>query len=183
MTGLATGNSVVLQNNSGDDLTVNANGAFTFSTALADRSAYAVTVLTQPTTPNQTCTVAKQARLNCVTAGLPAAIRDWAKHQSTELPCGEGCRNAGVAVPDLWQLLTHFPRTSLPGRRRTPGDYHHTSNSCSAPRSARAGNRIEACAAVSRSSFMAGDRPGARNSIESSPAKARSAISRAVIRG
>ncbi len=57
VSGLATGNSVVLQNNGGDDLTIAADGSFTFSTALADGSAYDVTVLTQPTTPNQTCTV------------------------------------------------------------------------------------------------------------------------------
>ncbi len=57
VTGLATGNSVVLQNNSGDNLTVSANSTFTFSTAIDDGSAYSITVLTQPTTPNQTCTV------------------------------------------------------------------------------------------------------------------------------
>lgn len=57
VSGLAAGNSVVLQNNAGNDLTVGANGAFTFSSSLADGSAYAVTVQTQPTTPNQTCVV------------------------------------------------------------------------------------------------------------------------------
>ena len=63
VTGLADGNSVVLQNNGGDDLTVNANGGFTFSTGLPDASSYSVTVLTQPTTPNQTCTVGRQVPL------------------------------------------------------------------------------------------------------------------------
>ena len=58
VTGLEAGNSVVLQNNSSDNLTVSADGGFTFDKALADGSAYAVTVLTQPTTPTQTCTVA-----------------------------------------------------------------------------------------------------------------------------
>ena len=57
VSGLAAGNSVVLRNNGGNNLTVAANGAFTFSTALPDQSAYAVTVFTQPTTPNQTCVV------------------------------------------------------------------------------------------------------------------------------
>ncbi|MCR9141099.1 MAG: hypothetical protein NXI24_02525 [bacterium] len=47
--------TVVLQNNAGDNLTVSANGTATFATALADLSAYAVTVLTQPAT--QTCAV------------------------------------------------------------------------------------------------------------------------------
>jgi 6-phosphogluconolactonase (cycloisomerase 2 family) len=54
VTGL-TGTGLVLQDNGGDNLTVSANGAFTFATALASGTAYAVTVLTQPT--GQTCTV------------------------------------------------------------------------------------------------------------------------------
>ena len=41
-------NPVVLQNNGGDDLTVNADGAFTFATNLANGSGYHVTVKTQP---------------------------------------------------------------------------------------------------------------------------------------
>jgi N-acetylneuraminic acid mutarotase len=57
VTGLASGNSVVLQNNSGDDVTVSANSSFSFSTELDDESGYSVSVLTQPTTPNQTCTI------------------------------------------------------------------------------------------------------------------------------
>lgn len=47
--------SVVLQNNSTDNETVSSDGAFTFSTALTEGSAYAVTVFTQPM--GQTCTV------------------------------------------------------------------------------------------------------------------------------
>ncbi|WP_154224780.1 beta strand repeat-containing protein, partial [Marinicella rhabdoformis] len=57
VSGLAGGNSVVFQNNGGDDLNVNANGVSTFATALDDGSAYNVSVLTQPTSPNQTCVV------------------------------------------------------------------------------------------------------------------------------
>ncbi|MCX7552360.1 hypothetical protein OS175_00595 [Marinicella sp. S1101] len=57
VSGLAPGNSVVLQNNLTDDLSVSANGAFLFLTALEDESVYTVTVLSQPDTPNQTCTV------------------------------------------------------------------------------------------------------------------------------
>jgi Putative esterase len=48
--------SVVLQDNSGDDLTVSANGPFTFATQLAAGASYNVTVKTQPS--GQTCTVA-----------------------------------------------------------------------------------------------------------------------------
>lgn len=57
VSGLAAGNSVTLRNNGGDDLVVAANGAFTFATPVIDEGTFAVTVLTQPTTPNQTCLV------------------------------------------------------------------------------------------------------------------------------
>jgi hypothetical protein len=51
------GSGLVLQNNDSDDLVIEADGSFTFSAALDDGSGYDVTVLTQPTDPNQTCTV------------------------------------------------------------------------------------------------------------------------------
>ena len=47
--------TVVLQDNGGDNLTLSANGSFTFPTALASGQAYNATVLTNPT--GQTCTV------------------------------------------------------------------------------------------------------------------------------
>lgn len=56
-----TGSGLVLQNSSGNNLAVSVNGAFTFTTAIADGAAYNVTVLTQPTTPAQTCTVSSGA--------------------------------------------------------------------------------------------------------------------------
>ncbi len=49
--------SVVLQNNLGNDLTLSASGAFAFSTPIASGGAYSVTVITQPTSPAQTCAV------------------------------------------------------------------------------------------------------------------------------
>lgn len=57
VSGLEAGGSVTLQNNAGDDLTVNADGSYTFATELNDGTNYAVTVLTQPTQPDQVCTV------------------------------------------------------------------------------------------------------------------------------
>jgi hypothetical protein len=56
VTGLA-GTGLVLQNNAGNNLTIAANGSFTFSTAIADGASYNVTVLTQPSAPNQICSV------------------------------------------------------------------------------------------------------------------------------
>jgi hypothetical protein len=53
-----TGTGLVLQNNGGNNLTVNQNAtSFTFSTPIPSGSTYNVTVLTQPNTPTQTCTV------------------------------------------------------------------------------------------------------------------------------
>jgi len=51
-----TGTGMVLENNGGDDLTIVANGTFTFKTSVT--GAYAVTIKTQPTSPTQSCTVA-----------------------------------------------------------------------------------------------------------------------------
>ncbi|WP_343791697.1 hypothetical protein, partial [Dokdonella soli] len=58
ISGLA-GSGLVLKLNGSASLPVSANGAFTFPNGLANSTAYAVTVGTQPSTPAQTCTVAK----------------------------------------------------------------------------------------------------------------------------
>jgi Putative esterase len=47
--------TVVLQDNGGDNLSVSANGSFTFATSLVSGAAYSVTVLTNPS--GQACTV------------------------------------------------------------------------------------------------------------------------------
>jgi len=53
-----SGTGLVLQNNGGNNLSISGNGSFTFSTAIAAGGAYSVAVLTQPSNPVQTCTVA-----------------------------------------------------------------------------------------------------------------------------
>ncbi|MGY6629939.1 MAG: hypothetical protein ACXIUL_02925 [Wenzhouxiangella sp.] len=57
LSGLAAGASLVLQNNGGDDLSLSSNGSFEFSSPLPDGEAFMVTVLSQPTTPSQSCSV------------------------------------------------------------------------------------------------------------------------------
>ena len=52
--GMLSGQSVTLQNNYGDNLTVSSNTSFSFTTKVASGATYLVTVLTQPT--GQTCT-------------------------------------------------------------------------------------------------------------------------------
>jgi len=56
VTGLL-GSGLVFQNNGGDDLAIGGDGNFTFSTRIASGATFAVTVLTQPSAPTQTCTV------------------------------------------------------------------------------------------------------------------------------
>jgi large repetitive protein len=51
------GTGLVLQLNGGGDLAISNDGTFTFTGELANATAYAVTVLTQPSGPSQTCTV------------------------------------------------------------------------------------------------------------------------------
>jgi hypothetical protein len=51
------GSGLVLQNNGGDAVEVTASGGFTFPTRLASGAEYNVSVRTQPSDPNQACTV------------------------------------------------------------------------------------------------------------------------------
>ncbi len=58
ISGLATNESVVLQDNGANNLTIGANGTFTFATPIPSGGAYSVTTLTNPASPiTQTCAV------------------------------------------------------------------------------------------------------------------------------
>ncbi len=57
-----TTGTLVLQNNGGDDLTITANGPFTFATELEDLAIYDITILSQPF--EQTCRVTSKGRIN-----------------------------------------------------------------------------------------------------------------------
>jgi len=81
------GSGLALQNNGGNNLTVSANGTFTFTTALATGAAYSVTVLTQPSNPTQVCTVTNgtgtvasaaitNVAVNCLTTTTSATVPD-----------------------------------------------------------------------------------------------------------
>lgn len=85
VSGLA-GGALVLQNNGRDDLSVSSNGGFTFGTALAGGTAYAITVRTQPS--GQSCTVrngtgtvgsanVSSVDVSCATAALGLPEGDW----------------------------------------------------------------------------------------------------------
>ena len=70
VTGLDVAGGLVLQNNAGDDLAVNADGTFSFTTPVAVGADYGVTVKTQPTAL-QVC-IAKQAFGTVTTAPVAA---------------------------------------------------------------------------------------------------------------
>ena len=77
----ASSGGVVLQDNGGDNLTLTTNGAFTFHTSVATSGAYAVTVLTQPSAPAQTCSVANgtgSASANVTNIAVNCGHNEWA---------------------------------------------------------------------------------------------------------
>lgn len=60
VTGLS-GSGLVVQNNGGANIAVGANGAFSFPGSLSANTSYAVTVVSHPTNPAQTCSVTNAA--------------------------------------------------------------------------------------------------------------------------
>jgi len=98
------GTGLVLQNNSGDNLAISGNGAFTFAVAIAIGGTYKVTVLTQPSNPAQNCDVTNgsgnpsgnvtNVQVACITlktitqiqvTGRPVLIFDHTKNQQQSL--------------------------------------------------------------------------------------------------
>lgn len=92
VSGLASGQSVVLQNNGSDDLTVGANGGFNFATEVDADTNYVVTVITQPA--SQSCAVSNgsgtatadvtDVAVSCV--DLPDADNDGTPDATDEFP-------------------------------------------------------------------------------------------------
>ena len=86
VSGLSAGQSVVLQDNGGNAITVSANGPFTFSTQIGYQSPYAVTVATQPAGAN--CTVSNgsgtmpaanvaNVAIVCTTSAVNSGLWTW----------------------------------------------------------------------------------------------------------
>jgi hypothetical protein len=90
VTGIS-GTGLVLQDNGGDNLTVNKSGTFTFGTPLAVGAPYNVTVLTQPTNPAQTCVV----------AGGTGAVTAAGNVGSIVVTCSIGTLSIGGSVSGL----------------------------------------------------------------------------------
>ena len=76
-----SGGGLVLEDNGGDNLSVSANGHFQFATAITSGGAYNVTVLTQPSSPTQRCTVgggAGSATANITSITVECGHGEWA---------------------------------------------------------------------------------------------------------
>ncbi|MBT9526564.1 MAG: DUF4369 domain-containing protein [Rhizobacter sp.] len=121
VSGLPTGASVVLQNNGTDNLTVSANGSFTFSKTVEGEKTYAVSVLTQPA--GATCTVANgsgtidadgtnvtNVAVTCVTsASLTGTVSGLLPGTAVTLS------NAGVLLPVAVNGAFAFPGVMTAG--------------------------------------------------------------------
>jgi len=136
------GSNIVLQNNSGDDRSLSANGAFSFPTPLSDAAAYAVTIKTQPTNPSQVCYVSNDSGtingapvgdvyVNCVTD--PTSI--------TVDPLGQFAYAANEFLNQVWVYTINSDGTLSPlgtpvGTGNSPvslafdssGDYAYVTN-------------------------------------------------------
>jgi len=97
MVGGLSGAGLMLQDNGGNNLSVNSNGAFTFSTPVSNGGAYAVTVATQPT--SQTCTVA--AGSGMVSGGNVTNVAVTCKGQTYTIGgTASGVTGAGLVLKD-----------------------------------------------------------------------------------
>jgi hypothetical protein len=71
VSGLATGATLVLQDNGVDNTSITSNGSFPIATSVASGAAYAITILTQPS--GQTCTLGSNAS-GTVTANVTVNV-------------------------------------------------------------------------------------------------------------
>jgi hypothetical protein len=116
-----TGTGLVLQDNGGDNLTITANGTFTFATAIASGKPFIVTILTQPTTPAQTCTVANgsgSATANVTTVQVTCATATLSIGGSVSGLQGTGLvlqDNGGANLTINASGTFTFPTLLLPG--------------------------------------------------------------------
>lgn len=120
VSGLA-GTGLVLQNNAGDDVAVNANGTFAFATPVTDGTPYVVTVKTQPSNLSQTCTVTKGAgniaSANVADVAVACATNSYKIQATVSGLTGPSVvlTNGADEVTRTENGLTLFPTTVLSG--------------------------------------------------------------------
>ncbi len=142
VSGLASGATLVLQNNGGDDLTVRANGTFTFGVLLDANVPYAVTLKTPPA--QQTCTIANGSgtttrnvtniTVSCSTvtapppqAGVEGLVGDWLQGQCSPVNAGQSARSlirvtsTGASSLSYGQSMVVYPSANCSGTGQTVG--------------------------------------------------------------
>ncbi|MBH1963183.1 MAG: hypothetical protein I8H77_02545 [Comamonadaceae bacterium] len=95
VSGLAANTTLVLQNNNGDDLTVTANGGFTFAAPLLSGASYAISVKSQPVA--QICTV-RQGSGTMSAANVSTVEISCAANTDVSLPEGDWQMDLCVAI-------------------------------------------------------------------------------------
>jgi hypothetical protein len=105
-----TGGGLQLYDNGGDSLLVNANGTFSFPTALATGTAYNVTVHIQPSAPAQTCGVTHAT--GTATANVTSVVVDCGHNEWTWV----GGTNL-VDPPGTYGTLGMPSPSNVPGAR------------------------------------------------------------------
>ncbi len=129
---------VVLQNQGGSDLTLNANGTYAFPVPFASGKPYEITVKTQPSKPTQLCTVSNgsgtvtnanivNANVSCQTSTFKISGRVTPGFGSTTVLQNNGGDDTGTGGSDTFTFPTGVP---------SGGSYHvtmkqqATSNKC-----------------------------------------------------
>jgi hypothetical protein len=119
VTGLA-GSGLVLQDNAGHQVAVNASGSFTLATGMASGTSYVVTVKTQPSSPNQTCTVGNgsgsiasanvtNVAVSCVTNGYTIGGQTSGLTGSGLVLQNNGGDNLSVTADGTFAFATPIP--------------------------------------------------------------------------
>ena len=122
--------TVVLQDNGGDDLSVGANGGFTFGTGLAAGSAYSVTVKTSPA--GQSCTVANgsgtvgsanitNVAVTCTATSGNSGSDNFNRANGPLGPDWTDMSDGGLAISS--QAVTGTSATGITGDMRTAENY------------------------------------------------------------
>ncbi|WCL49858.1 LamG-like jellyroll fold domain-containing protein [Leptospira sp. GIMC2001] len=90
-------NSFVVQNNAADNTILSANGGYTFATAVASGVGYAVTILSSPTSPWQTCVLSNDtgtvSNANVTNVNISCSVNQYNLSGSISGP------NAGNLLP------------------------------------------------------------------------------------
>jgi 6-phosphogluconolactonase (cycloisomerase 2 family) len=101
VTGLS-GSNLVLQNNGGDNLSIPADGSFTFATPLVRGDSYSVTVWSEPGAPAQTCVVTNGSGTvgTANVTGIAVACADKTTTTDTIGGTAVGVLGAGLVLQD-----------------------------------------------------------------------------------